>query len=70
MERRIEDLEDKLNVCQDENEELRAKSERNERTVTDQKKQIDSRARKEESIIAQYSQTIDSLKRDIRELER
>ena len=40
MERRIEDLEDKLNATQDENEEYRSKNEKLDRIVYDQKTQI------------------------------
>jgi hypothetical protein len=35
MERRIEDLEDKLNAAQDENEEYRSKNEKLDRIVND-----------------------------------
>ena len=54
MERRIEDLEDKLNHAYDEGEEVRSKNERLERIVNDQKTQIEQAQRKEDSIIAQY----------------
>jgi hypothetical protein len=54
MERRIEDLEDKLNAAQDENEEYRSKNEKLDRIVNDQKIQIEQAQRKEDTIITQY----------------
>ena len=59
MERRIEDLEDKLNATQDENEEYRSKNEKLDRIVYDQKTQIEQAQRKEDSIITQYQKMLD-----------
>ena len=59
-----------MNHSQDFAEELRTKNEKLERIVNEQKTQLDQQLRKEDSIIAQYQKMLDSLRQDMREIER
>ena len=59
-----------MNHSQDFAEELRTKHEKLERIVNEQKTQLDQQLRKEDSIIAQYQKMLDSLRQDMREIER
>ena len=59
-----------MNHSQDFAEELRTKNEKLEIIVNEQKTQLDQQLRKEDSIIAQYQKMLDSLRQDMREIER
>ena len=68
--RRVEDLEDKLNQCQDENEELRNKQERMERQLASQLQQLASQQRMQDSLSQQYQKLMEGLKQDCRDAQR
>lgn len=52
FDRRLEDLEDKLNRCQDECDEYRRKYEKLEKINWEQRRQLDDYAKKEEKLVA------------------
>ena len=70
MERRIEDLEDKLNSAQDEAEEMRSKAVRLENLNHSQRQSLEEKQRKEDRLIMQYDKLLESLRAEIKDKER
>jgi TolA-binding protein len=70
MERKVEDLEDKLNSTQDEAEELRSKVNRLESLNQSQRQSLEEWQRKEDRLILQYDKLLDGLRSEIRDKER
>ena len=70
MERRIEDMEDKLNNAQDAAEEGRAKVQRLESLNNSQRASLEELQRKEDRLILQYDRIVESLRSEIKDKER
>ncbi len=70
FDRKVEELEDKLNRVQDECDEYRRKYERLEKINWDQRRQIEEHGKKEDKQSVHYERMIEQLKLEIREKER
>ena len=70
MERRIEDLEDKLNSAQDEAEEMRSKSKRLESLNHSQRQSLEEWQRKEDRLILQYDKLLEGLRSELKDRDR
>jgi len=70
MEKRVEDLEDKLNSTQDEAEVLRSKVARLESLNSSQRQSLEEWQRKEDRLIMQYDKLLENLRSEIKDKER
>lgn len=67
---KLEDIEDKLYLAQDEKDNMKRQTERIDRENHDLKKQVDTFIAKEDRTIQQYEKVIDQLKAEIKDKER